>query len=52
MTGIERANQDLEMSRNLLLLLCFGYGGGNARDGKGGKSEEVEHAGLGALIMR
>ena len=52
MAGVERENQNSGMPRNLLLLLCFGDGGGNARDGRGGKSEEVEHVGSGAPIMR
>ena len=52
MAGVERENQASGMPRDLPLLLSFGDGGGKARDGRGGKSEAVEHAGSGAPIMR
>ena len=52
MAGVEHENQDSGISRTLPLLLRPGDGGGKARDGRGGKSEEVEHAGSGAPIMR
>ena len=52
MAGVERENQDSGIPRNLPLLLRLGDGGGYAKDERGGKSEEVEHAGSGAPSMR